>query len=104
MRPWKFTWIHLGAGALDAPQLGTKLHLNNLEDGAGDGLAPVDSEHAASRGNMVMSPGGHSLVDQQAAYMVPENTAARTHAPESSFIEPISSRFLDNFSTQDIFR
>ena len=46
----------------------------------------------------------HSLVDQRAAYMVPENTAARTHAPESSFIEPISSRFLDNFSTQDIFR
>lgn len=79
MRPRKFTQIHLGAGALDALRLGTKLHLNDLVDGAGCGLAPVDGERAASLGKMALSCLGQTLADQRAACMAPENTAARTH-------------------------
>ena len=79
MRPRKYTQIHLGAGALDALRLGTKLHLNDLVDGAGCGLAPVDGERAASLGKMALSCVGQSLADQRAACMAPENTAARTH-------------------------
>ena len=89
MRPRKSTQIHSGASALHALRLGTKLHLNVLLDGARCGRAPVDGERAASLGKMALSCLGRSLVDQRAACMAPENTAARRTA-ESSFIEPIS--------------
>ena len=79
MRPRKYAQIRSGAGALDALRLGTKLHSNDLVDGAGCGLAPVDGERAASLGKMALSCVGQSLADQRAACMAPENTAARTH-------------------------